>query len=133
MDNDVNIIQMPCAESSFSGLIRNPQGLSKYNTDEFNKCCNTLAENMVNQIIDIIKSGYEVVAIIGIEHSPTCCINYIYTNKGMEKRKGLFIEKVYNKLTENNINIPMIGINRKYIRKSCEELNKLLKNINKCK
>lgn len=127
MDNDVNIIQMPCAESGFSGLIRNPQGLSKYNTNEFNKYCNTLAENVVNQIIDIAKIGYEVVAIMGIEHSPSCCVNYIYTNKGMEKRKGLFIEKIYDKLKEKNINIPMIGINRKYIRKSCKELDKLLK------
>lgn len=130
MDHDVNIIQMPCAESGFCGLIRKPQGLSKYNTEEFNKHCSELTQNVVKQIIDIKKAGYEVVAIMGIEHSPSCCVNYIYTNKGMEKRKGLFIEKVYNQLLENNIDIPMIGINRKYIKKSCEELEKLLKSIN---
>jgi len=36
LDYDINIIQMPCAESSFNhSLIREPKGLSKYNTKEF--------------------------------------------------------------------------------------------------
>lgn len=128
LDNDVNIIQMPCVESSYTGLIREPKGLSKYNTNEFNIHCDKLSENVVKQIMNIITSGYEVVAILGIEHSPSCCVNYIYTNKGMEKRKGLFMEKIYNKLLDNNIEIPIIGINRKYIKKSCCEIEKILNN-----
>ena len=63
---------------------------------------------------------------MGIEHSPSCCINYIYTNKGMEKRKGLFMEKLYKKLSENNINVPFIGINRKCINKSLREIQDII-------
>lgn len=127
IDNDINIVQMPCAESLYNdNLIREPKGLSKYDTLEFNSHCEHLAELVFKQIKNIIAAEYEVLAILGIEHSPSCCVNYIYTNKGMEKRKGLFIDKLFNKLQKENINIPIIGVNRKYIKKSLDEINKIL-------
>ena len=130
IDNDINIIQMPCTEASFNdSLIREPKGLSKYNTDEFNKHCQKKADQVIYEIKSIINSGYEVIAILGIEQSPSCCVNYIYTNKGNEKRKGIFIEKIYECLKEYNI--PIIGINRKYIRKSLIELEKVIKGSEK--
>ena len=129
IDNDINIIQMPCVESSFNdSLIREPKGLSKYNNKEFNLHCENLATDVAKQIKTIIKSGYEVSAILGIEQSPSCCVNYIYTNKGMENRKGLYIEKLYTKIKDENI--PIIGINRKYIKKSLNELKKILEKSN---
>ena len=72
----------------------------------------------------ICKNGYDVIAILGIEQSPSCCVNYIYTNKRKIKRKGLFMEKLYKKT--NDLNIPFIGINRKYINKSLKELEMLI-------
>lgn len=79
LDNDINIIQMPCAEASFNNsLIRHPKGILKYDTDDFNKHCQNLAKQTANQIREIYKNQYEVLAVIGIEHSPSCCINYIY-------------------------------------------------------
>lgn len=125
IDNDINIVQMPCSESTFNNnLIRNPMGISKYDTDEFNKHCEFLAQDVASQIETIIKSGYEVIAILGIEQSPSCCVNYIYTNNGTENRKGLFMEKLYDKIKDYNI--PIIGINRKYTNKSLKELENLL-------
>lgn len=125
IDNDINIVQMPCTESTFNdSLIREPQVLSKYNTKKFNEHCQKKANEVIEEIKKIINCGYEVIAILGIEHSPSCCVNYIYTNKGNEKRKGIFIEKIYEGLKEYNI--PIIGINRKYIRKSLIELEKVI-------
>lgn len=125
IDNDINIIQMPCTESTFNNsLIREPKGINKYDTIEFNKHCEELAEETSKQIHLICNSGYNVIAILGIEQSPSCCVNYIYTNKGMLKRKGLFMEKLYKKT--NDLNIPFIGINRKYINKSLKELEMLI-------
>ena len=38
VDNDINIIQMPCAEAKFNNsLIREPKGISKYDNNDFNK------------------------------------------------------------------------------------------------
>lgn len=130
LKNDINIIQMPCAESFYNDeLIRKPKGISKYDTPEFNKHCEELAERVNHQIRNIIDGGYQVVAILGIEQSPTCCVNYIYTNKGMEKRKGLFMDKLFNKISD--LDIPIIGINRKYIRKSLEQLTHLIEKTSK--
>ena len=129
---DINIIQMPCAEATFKdSLIRNPKGISKYNTDEFNKHCDDLALKTANQIKNIEKSGYKVIAIMGIEQSPSCCVNYIYTNKGMEKRMGLFMQKVHERVKEDGI--PFIGINRKYITKALKELENRIEQIRKGK
>ena len=125
LDHDINIIQMPCAEAQFhNSLIRAPKGITKYDTIEFNQHCENLSNQVSKQIRDLISSDYEVVAILGIEQSPSCCVNYIYTNKGMEKRKGLFMQKLYEKIED--LNIPIIGINRKYINKSLNELKKVL-------
>lgn len=125
IDNDINIVQMPCTEASFNNsLIRDPKGLGKYDTIEFNNHCEELAIKVSNEIREVSKS-YKVLAILGIEQSPSCCVRYIYTNKGMENRKGLFMEKVYEKISD--LEIPMIGINRKYINKSLKELEDIIK------
>ncbi len=129
IEKDINIIQMPCTESTFNdSLIRKPMGLSKYNTKEFNEHCEEKANIVANQIAEIEKAKYNVIAILGIEQSPSCCINYIYTNKGMEKRKGIFMEKIYEKIKDKSI--PFIGINRKYIKKSVNALEELIEKIN---
>ena len=130
MDSDINIVQMPCTEATFNhSLIREPKGISKYDTIDFNNHCLVKALEVGEQIKEIISCGYEVIAILGIEQSPSCCVNYIYTNNGTENRKGLFMEKVYEEIKDYNI--PIIGINRKYINKSLNELEKLLNNSNK--
>ena len=79
------------------------------------------------EIENILSSNYKVIAILGIEQSPSCCVNYIYTNHGNEKRKGLFIEKLYEKVKDYNIHI--VGINRRYINKSLNQLKNIIENI----
>lgn len=125
IDNDINIIQMPCAEASYNNsLLRNPMGISKYDTPQFNEHCEEIATQVASQIREIIDSGYKIIGILGIEQSPSCCVNYIYTNKGMIKRMGLFMEKLYEKISD--LDIPIIGINRKYINKSLDEISKII-------
>lgn len=126
LENDVNIIQMPCAESTFHNrLIREPMGITKYDTKDFHTHCEHLAKEVASQIRQLFESNYKVIAVLGIEQSPSCCVNYIYTNKGMEKRKGLFMDKLYDRVKD--LKIPIIGINRKYINKSLNELEDIIK------
>lgn len=126
LENDINIIQMPCAESTFNdNLIRQPMGISKYDTKDFNLHCEQIAQEVSNQIKKLLESNYNIIAILGIEQSPSCCVNYIYTNHGNERRKGIFMEKLYNKIKDYNI--PIIGINRKYISKSLKSLEEIIK------
>lgn len=130
IENNINIIQMPCVESSYNhSLIREPMGLKKYDTKEFNNHCEEIANKIAAEIKQIIDSKYNVIAILGIEQSPSCCVNYIYTNHGNENRKGIFMQKLYEKV--KSYNIPIIGINRKYINKSLKELELLIEEIKK--
>lgn len=134
LKHDINIIQMPCPESQFkgysNGLQRLPKGYKEYNTPEFKTLCKTLADSTLEMIQGIISANYEIIAILGIEMSPSCAVNYQYSNKGMMKQKGVFIETLFNLLQESGIEIPFIGINRKYVNKSLNELKELLdKNI----
>lgn len=128
INNDINIIQMPCTESTFNcSLLRKPMGLSKYDNEKFNNHCEKIAEDVSKQIKEILDSNYKVIAILGIEQSPSCCVNYIYTNHGNENRKGLYMEKLYNKLKKYNI--PFIGINRGHINKSLKQLEEIIAKI----
>lgn len=128
IEHDINIIQMPCTEATFkNSLIREPKGIKRYDTEEFNLHCEETSEKVAKQVTTIIENGYNIIAILGIEQSPSCCVNYIYTNNGMEKRMGLFIGKLYEKISKYNI--PIIGINRKFINKSLKELEEIIHNI----
>lgn len=129
IDNDINIIQMPCIESTYNNsLLRKPKGISQYDNEEFNKHAKQLSSKVANEIKEIIGAGYEVLAVLGIEQSPSCCVNYIYTNRGMENRKGLFMDKLHEEIKE--LNIPFIGINRKYINKSLKQIKELISDAN---
>lgn len=128
MEKDINIIQLPCPESFFNeydNIVREPKGLKHYNNEYFIDHCEKLAQEQLKLIKSIIDNNYEIVAIMGIENSPTCAVSFIYTNKGMENRKGIFMESLFKQLSNNNIDIPFIGINRKSIKKSMALLDNL--------
>ena len=128
--SEINIIQLPCPESSFisydRGLSRLPAGLKMYLTDEYTNHCLELSRNSLEMIKAIIKKGYNIKAILGIENSPSCAVNYIYSNKGMLKRSGVFIGILMRSLEEENITIPFMGINRRSTRKIIKALGSLL-------
>lgn len=133
VQNKVDIIPYTCAESSFegyeNGLLRMPHGIDYYKKlDGYEEHCRNLAKQMAHKICSMRTGGYNFAAIVGIEHSPSCAVNYIYSNKGMLRRSGLFIDSLKEELNLYVINIPYIGINRKHTRKSVEALEKILKN-----
>ena len=64
IENDINIIQMPCTEATFeNNLIRQPKGISKYDTEKFNEHCEKISKEVAKQVKNIIENGYNVIAI----------------------------------------------------------------------
>lgn len=114
----VSLVQMPCPEVIFEnldvGLSRKPHGIRYYeNLPGFKDHCKVLARGVAMQIEALQKNGYVIKAILGIENSPTCAVNKIFTyGIGTEKRSGLFIAELKNYLLEIGIAIPIIGITR---------------------
>ncbi len=130
LSNDVNIIQLPCPESSYSGynngLSRLPAGLSAYETKEYIEHCLKISHEPIEQIKAIVAKGYVVKAIIGIENSPSCAVNYIYTNKGTVKRSGIFIKILMDELKNTGIEVTFLGLNRRRTKGIIENLKDVL-------
>ena len=128
---DINIIQLPCPESSFNGynigLSRKPHGVKYYESlDGFSEHCDYLSQQVKQIIVGMRKNNYSILAILGIEHSPTCAITYMYTNRGTQNRQGIFIEKLFKSLIINGIDIPFIGINRRHPQKALNKVKELI-------
>lgn len=127
--HEVNIIQMPCPESRLGGyedgLKRGPKSISKYDTPEFREVCQHSASEVTEMIKAILNNNYEVVAILGIEFSPSCSIKLQYSNKGVFHQPGLFIESLKDQLAKEEIEIPFLGINRRGMKSSLKKLKEL--------
>ena len=114
----ISIVQMPCPEVMFEtfdvGLARKPHGVRYYEKlPGFKDHCKVLAHGVAKQIEALQRNGCVIEAILGIENSPTCAVNNIFTyGIGTEKRSGLFISELNNYLTESGFAIPIIGITR---------------------
>jgi len=130
LNQDVNIIQMPCPESKFGGydkgLKRLPKGFAGYDVPEFQELCDREAANVVEMIKAIQANDFQVVAILGIEYSPSCAISLQYSGRGTFHRSGIFIEKLKSRLAKEGIIIPFMGINRRGVSSSIKNLRNLL-------
>ena len=128
--HDINIVQMPCPESQLGGykqgLKRGPKGIYQYDTPEFRKICQRLALETAEMIKAILTNGYEAIAILGIEYSPSCATKIQYSSKGTFHRPGLFIEALKDQLDKEKIEIPFVAINRRGIKKSLDGLRQIL-------
>ncbi len=131
VSRQIGIIQMPCPEASFrgyeNGTARAAHGIGYYEKlCGFCEHCAVLGESVVRQAIELTQAGYTVIAVIGIEHSPTCAASYMYTNRGMEKRKGIYMSMLSEGFRQNQLNIPTVGINRRYPGKFIRDISRLL-------
>lgn len=121
----VDIIPFPCSEVTFGGLseglVRKPHGIDYYNKlGGYREHCQQLAICTEKVIVELEKGGYSIIAVLGIEHSPSCAVNYIYSHKGMLKCSGIFIEMLRQQRQGGSL--PYIGINRRFPQKSYEHL-----------
>lgn len=132
LEYDVDIITYECSESSFEGyhkgLLRSPHGIDYYQKLQgYSEHCKALASRIYEKMNAMSRVGYQILAILGIENSPSCAVNYMYTHHGMQKRAGIFINALKECLYAEENSIPYIGINRRYPQKSLESLKSILK------
>ncbi len=127
----INIVPLPCPEATFQGyafgLCRNKHGVDYYKSVEgYVSHCQSLAKSIVKELQSMQKGGYDFICLLGVEHSPTCALNYMYSRSGMLKRPGLFMSSLQNELQDSGMIITQIGINRTYPRKSLTLLEQML-------
>lgn len=128
--NDIDIHLLPCTESCFRGLeagfARKKHGIEYYfSLPGYMEFCEEKACEVAKNIMDI-QVRYKIIAIIGVEHSPSCAVHYMYSHHGMRKEPGLFMRKLEENLVQMRIKIPFVGVNRKYPQKSLSELKMII-------
>ncbi len=129
-DQDVNLVQMPCPETTFqgeeAGLRRAPKGYSQYDTAKFRKHCSTLAKQTAGLAHAFTANGYTVKAVIGIENSPSCAVFGQRSRRGYNPKPGLFIEALRKSLTDLGLSVAMLGVDRKNLEQELPKVAQAL-------
>lgn len=144
LDNEIGMIQLPCPELTCYGLRRWGHVKEQFDTPHYRNHCRQSFDIYLEQIQDYIKNGYEIIAIVGIEGSPSCGVYRTCsgewggefssnTNLGetlktikMIESKGVFIEEIDKILTKNCIDIPFIDFNKNHINGFIDKLKGLI-------
>lgn len=124
MQKKVGIIQYPCPETTAMGLGRNPQGRQQYDNIFFRDHCKELLKVPMLMVREFVKSGYRLVAFIGLENSPTCGLKWgkHKINKhqaespnpvdnpepGEPVLKGIMAEILSDELEKGGIKVPLL-------------------------
>lgn len=96
----------------------------QYDTPFYRRHCVEILRCYVDQIIEYSKNGYRIEAIVGVDGSPSCGVNFTCEGYcgGMIDREhpqsfqevagqGVFIRELANMLKENGISLQFDAIN----------------------
>ena len=118
------ILQMPCPEMLYEGIGRFDKSIEQYDCKGFRNICTRISVEIVDQIENYLKWGYQVPAILAIDGSPSCGFNLtqsapewrgLVAEQNWKKvryveKPGILMEILSNLLAEKHIDVPIIGI-----------------------
>jgi len=138
-ENKIGIIQLPCPELMCLGLDRKDKnGASRELLAENSRIRNLiatdtniekmkkLAKQIVYQVEEYRKYGFDIIGLIGINRSPSCGVETTSINSKEENGKGVFVEILLDKLTENGIHINSIGVKTNKVEESINKVRQYL-------
>jgi predicted secreted protein len=117
MLNDMGIIQMPCPELMYAGILRKSQTKNQYDDVKFRKHCRKIAEETVAQIQEYSKGKMKVKIIIGVDGSPSCGIT----------DSGILIEELQSILKKIGLTVPFYGIRYERLSEDLAKLQNLIR------
>ena len=120
---EVGVVQMPCPELVCAGLLRGSQTKEQYDTPAFRRHCRQIASGIVDQVQEYSKNGFKVLAVLGVNGSPTCGVDETSTGY---KAPGILIEELQSKLKERKVAVPMKGVSHTRASQDAAWLEKIL-------
>jgi len=132
----IGVIQLPCPEFTFCGNPRPPRTRDEYlSLPGFQKHCMRLADETAEYLRNLIDNAREppirILAVLGVERSPTCGVKYTPVGMGAKKRyvekRGVFIELLIRSLRKMDLRIPAIGVDLE----KPEELPRIIEKVMK--
>ena len=126
--HDINIMQMPCPETicASGGLGRSPHGKKWYDDHGLRDTARKIADGQVHYMTQLHARGIEILAIIGVDFSPACAVNYLNKGRSVRRDKGIYIEELERLLHERGLSIPFIGICQRWGKKMTRDLESIL-------
>ena len=129
LSSGYGIIQLPCPEMVMYGIKRWGHVKEQFDNLFYRNQCKIMLDPYIKQFENYITSNYKIKAIIAIDGSPSCGYNKTCSSDNwfgelsgcnnlseklsdikMIDGKGIFIEELEKSLKENNLEIPIIGL-----------------------
>lgn len=122
-NHQVGVIAYHCPEFTLGGFNRNPQGRIQYDNMFFRAHCQDILKIPMQMIQEFINNKYRLVAVIGLQNSPSCCVNWKAhkTNKRNEEswmectsceqvdiKTGVMMEEIQSQLNSMKVNTTYI-------------------------
>ena len=132
IDNDIQIIQLPCPEFTLYGSKRWGHVSNQFDNPFFRKHCRTILMPIIDQLKEYLNNNesFEVLGIMGINGSPSCGVEFTCSGdwfgsfeerKDLDKTlstasikydKGIFMDELNKLLNENNLNnVKLLSLN----------------------
>ena len=126
--HDINIMQMPCPESlcGAGGLGREPHGKAWYEKNGLRDTSRGIAGGQLDYMERLRGAGMEILAVIGVEFSPACAVNYLNKGRAIVRGEGIYVEELRAGMGERGFQVPFIGVNARWTRKMAADLEALL-------
>lgn len=128
-DHDIGIIQLPCPETYYAGLRRWGMVKEQYDNPYYRETCKKLLEPTMIQVKSYLQAGYRVLAVIGIDGSPSCGVHYTGSNPDWKgslaeleildevvhsekfiQEKGVWMEELEEMFKRENLQIPFLAV-----------------------
>jgi len=124
---EVGVIQMLCPELTYAGLLRRSQTKEQYDTPAFRRHCRQIAFGLADQVQEYSKNGFKVLAILGVDGSPTCGVDETSIQETkFTKAPGILIEELQSELKGRKVVVPMKGVRHMRASQDAAWLEKIL-------
>ena len=121
--HEVGIIHMPCPELTHAGLLRPSQTKEHYDTPAFRRHCKQIASSTADQVEEYARNGFKVLAILGVEGSPTCGVE---ETSFQEANSGILMDELLSELKKRKVEVPMKGVRHTNASQGALWLEKIL-------
>jgi predicted secreted protein len=135
-DNKIGAVQLPCPEFTFLGNPRSPATKDDYESlSGFKEHCRRLAMDSSRNLKSLIEMGRDpkiaVLAIIGVERSPSCGVKYtprkVDGKTKYVEEKGIFFEALDKEMKNLGFKVPIIGLDMHQPEDLCRKLSELMR------
>ena len=144
MKNRIGIIQLKCPETVIYGLKRWGHVREQFDTQHYRKVSRALLSETIDEVKDYTKNGCRLLAVIGIDGSPSCGIRCSCSSaswggeisliqnpeeiKQIEycRLPGIFMEELRNLLNENGIKTALLAYRSNAVAALLAELQNVL-------